>query len=110
MDEFPDVAEYLRATLGETSSASSAPQQQPSQHLQNAASEELTTDLISQVQQIFVEAEAAGGGVDVGERLTAAVSHSVLEGILAGYQMTTSGVDDSDVQPAKRTRLDDEST
>jgi hypothetical protein len=48
--------------------------------------------------------------VDVDEKLTAAVSHSVLEGIFAGYQMTAEDVDDSDVQPAKRTRLDDEST
>jgi hypothetical protein len=70
-------------------------------------SEELTTNLISQAQQIFVDAEAEGRGVDVDERLTSAVSHSVLEGIFAGYQMTATDVDDSDVQPAKRTRLDD---
>jgi len=96
MDESPDVAEFLRATFGETSSVSSAAHQQPSQHLQNAASEELTTGLLSQAQQIFVDTEAADRGVDVDERLTP-VSYSVLEGIFAAYQMTTEDVDDSDV-------------
>jgi hypothetical protein len=107
MDEFPEVAEYLHSTLGESSSyLSHATQQQPSQYSQNVTSEALTTQLMSQVQRVVEDAEAEGRDVDVNE-LTSVVSQSVLEGVIAGYQMTTTNVDDSDIQPAKRARVDD---
>lgn len=90
MDEFPDVAEYLRATLEETSSSVSSAPQQPPQHLQNTTSEEPSTYLMSQAQQIFID-ETEG---DVDERLRNVVSDLVLEGIFTGYQMTARDSDD----------------
>lgn len=99
-DDFPDVAEYLR---GESSPH--AIQQPPSQHTQNATSEELTENLMAQFQQIIVDAEAEGRELNDGD-VRNIVSQMVFEGMSAGYDMTTKVDDHSDVQPAKRSRLD----
>ena len=99
MDDFPDVAKYLR---GESSPH--AIRQRPSQHMQNATSEELTENFMTQCQQIIVDAEAEGREVNDGD-VRSIVSQFVFEGMSAGYNMTTD-VDDSDQQPAKRSRLD----
>jgi hypothetical protein len=78
---------------------------QPSQHLQNAASDTLTSSLIQSVHDIMQRAEAEGTNPD--QALRAAVSRTVLEGVLAGYEMSTrDDADDSnlDDQRMKRPR------
>jgi hypothetical protein len=107
-EEFPDVADYLRSTLGSLISAtqveSEIPMQQPSQYSQNNASEELTTNLMDSVQRIIQRAEAEGR--DPEEELRSVVSRTVLEGILTGYEMTATGDVPHNDTPAKRSRTD----
>ncbi|KDR76328.1 hypothetical protein GALMADRAFT_247717 [Galerina marginata CBS 339.88] len=92
-DDFPQIADYLRSTLdpsvvplGQTSSA-------PSQHSQNLASEQLTSALMTSVQDIMQRAEAEGR--DPEEELRQAVSRTVLEGVITGFEMST---DDENVR------------
>lgn len=61
--------------------------QQPSQHQQNIASDELTSSLMRSVQDIMERAEAEGRDPD--EELRQVVGRTVLEGVLTGYEMTT---------------------
>jgi len=81
----------------------------PSQHSQDAASEELTTALMSSVRDIIERAEA--GGRDPEEELRQVVSRTVLEGVVTGYTMSTeesSGPRNGshDDTPSKRSRTD----
>ena len=119
-EDFPQVANYLslQAISGQTTTAGTmfeAPsnQQQPSQHQQNIASEELTSSLMQSVQDIIQRAEAEGR--DPEGELREVVGRTVLEGVLTGYKMTTDGnggtTDTHDgrenVNGAKRSRMDD---
>jgi len=104
------VAEYLRSTLGETlrTTQQSTTLEIPSQHSQNAASEELTRVLMSAVQDIIERAETEGR--DPEDELRTVVGRTVLEGVFTGYEMTTLDKNnDSDTQsPSKRSRMDDD--
>ncbi|KAF8992847.1 hypothetical protein BDQ17DRAFT_1392770 [Cyathus striatus] len=117
-EEFGQVAHYLHSLTTSTShpppsSLNSQNPSQPSQHVQNAASEHLTSTLMASVQQIMEHAEAEGR--DPEEELRQAVSRTVLEGMITGFAMSTEedasggrGHDQNGVDsPAKRTRTED---
>lgn len=111
MEEFPDVANYLRS-LSQTSATTALPagtasHPQPSQHLQNVASETLTSSLMQTVGDIMARAEAEGRDPD--EELRQAVSRTVLDGVLTGYEMSEGTGEErtreSDADPSpKRSR------
>ena len=86
---------------------STQPTTLPSQHSQDAASEQLTSSLMSSVQQIMERAQAEGR--DPEEELRQVVSRTVFEGVLTGFEMSTdtSSKDDSGDSPSKRPRRDD---
>lgn len=101
------MAEYLRSTLGETLRTTQQ-STTPSQHSQNAASEELTRVLMSAVQDIIERAETEGR--DPEDELRTVVGRTVLEGVFTGYEMTNLDKNnDSDTQsPPKRSRTDND--
>ncbi|KAF8841762.1 hypothetical protein BDN67DRAFT_948915 [Paxillus ammoniavirescens] len=106
-EDFPDIATFLQNTSSVNPAAAMTFNLQPSQHLQNAASDTLTSSLMQSVHDIMQRAEAEGTNPD--EALRAAVSRTVLEGVLAGYEMSTrDDADDSnlDDQRMKRPRTD----
>jgi len=78
--------------LETTSTASiSAPRNQPSQHSQHVASERLTSALMASVQEIMQRAEVENR--DPEEELRQAVSRTVLEGVVTGFEMSTEEED-----------------
>ncbi|KAF8199578.1 hypothetical protein BJ912DRAFT_1054896 [Pholiota molesta] len=114
-EDFPPIAEYLRSTLDPSALAAQAPPAQaqatasPSEHSQNAATEELTTALMQSVQDIMQRAEAEGR--DPEEELRQAVSRTVLQGVATGFDMSIDNdeprggrSDAQDDTPAKRPR------
>lgn len=108
-EEFLDVANYLRSTLSPSISAtqveSEMPAQRPSQYSQNNASEELTTNFMNSLQGIIQCAETEGR--DLQEELRSAVIRTVLEGMLTGYEMTTTtDGPQNNSAPAKRSKKD----
>ncbi|KAH9481432.1 Ankyrin repeat-containing protein P1E11.10 [Psilocybe cubensis] len=112
-EEFPQIADYLRSTLDPAVLPSTAATTSPSQHSQNLASEQLTSALMSSVQEIMERAEAEGQ--DPEEELRQLVSRTVLEGVVTGYEMTVDSSDTThprdgsaqDGTPSKRPRNDD---
>ncbi|KAH7930190.1 hypothetical protein BV22DRAFT_1001143 [Leucogyrophana mollusca] len=108
-EDFPEVAAYLRSSSNPAESLADAlPHLQPSQHQQNAASESLTSTLMQSVQDIMHRAEAEGR--DPESELREAVSRTVLEGVLTGYEMTTDGAGTDNTEASngvKRPKLDD---
>jgi hypothetical protein len=112
-EDFSQVANYLRSTL-----ASSSPLAQVSnplsQHLQNIASEHLTSELMESVENIIQHAEAEGR--DPEDEIRQVVSRTVLQGVVTGFDMATNVEDDRDRRgsgsdgvngtPAKRPRPD----
>ncbi|KAH7911092.1 hypothetical protein BJ138DRAFT_1151545 [Hygrophoropsis aurantiaca] len=98
-EDFPEVALYLQTIsnprVSGVAGTPSPPVLQPSQHQQNVASESLTTSLMDSVQAIMHRAEMEGR--DPEDELREAVSRTVLESVLTGYEMTT---DDTSVDPA----------
>lgn len=102
-EDYPQISEYLRSTLDPSALAATQTTTLPSQHSQNAASEQLTSALMSSVQEIMERSEAEGR--DPEEELRLAVSRTVVEGVLTGFEMSTdtSSKDDS---PSKRSRTD----
>ncbi|KAF9048720.1 ankyrin repeat-containing domain protein [Panaeolus papilionaceus] len=138
-EDFPQIADYLRSTLPSnlTNSSSSVPTTptsasdpsaslavhlpsaqptlsnltSPSQHSQNAASELLTSALMSQVDEILQRAEAEGR--DPEEELRQVVGRAVIDGVVTGFGMVdqSSQSDDRREQPddstAKRQRMDE---
>ena len=60
--------------------------EQPSQHAQNAVSENLTSSLLQSVQSIIQRAEAEGREVPE-EELRQIVGRAVIEGVITGYGM-----------------------
>ncbi|KAI5982322.1 ankyrin repeat-containing domain protein [Pisolithus albus] len=86
-EDFPDVAVFLRSQLtGQPVAPSEIPISQPSQHQQDTASETLTSALMQSVRDIMQRAETDATNPD--EELRQAVSRAVLEGVLAGYEMS----------------------
>jgi hypothetical protein len=77
----------------------------PSQHSQDAASEQLTSSLMSSVQQIMERAQAEGR--DPEEELRQVVSRTVFEGVLTGFEMSTDTSSTDDAPSSKRPRTDD---
>ncbi|CAE6473495.1 unnamed protein product [Rhizoctonia solani] len=73
-EDFPDVAEYLRSK----SSAPPQPRQQEQEH--EAASEELTSELIAQTEEIVARAEREGR--DPHDEIAALVGRTVLGGMV----------------------------
>ncbi|KAG6830643.1 hypothetical protein H0H92_015540 [Tricholoma furcatifolium] len=111
LEDFPHVSAYLQS-LGpssESNSASASAPEPPSQHAQNAEAEQLTSALMASVAEIMQRAEAEGR--DPEEELRAVVSRTVAEGVLAGYQLTSSSSYDNDAHtqsdsPSKRPKTD----
>jgi len=110
-EDFSHVASYLQSTLtSPTTVQSTHPHPNPpSQHLQNIASESLTSELMASVQDIIRRAEAEGH--DPEEEIRQAVSRTVLQGVVTGFDMTTTQTDSDerrpsaiDATPAKRPR------
>ncbi|KAF5371854.1 hypothetical protein D9615_009569 [Tricholomella constricta] len=102
-EDFPHVASFLRTLVTPSSTSTTNGTAPPSQHQQNAASEQLTNALMASVEDIMQRATAEGRDPD--EELRQAVSRTVLEGVVAGFQMTED--DDVPVEsPAKRPRMD----
>ena len=81
---------------------------QPSQHTQNAASELLTSELISSVQEIMERSEREGTNPD--EELRAAVSRTVIGGVVTGFDLSEAANaarrEDDGHDGAKRPRTD----
>lgn len=115
-EEFPQIADYLRSTIDPSAAgvmATTVATTAPSQHSQNLASEQLTSALMSSVQEIMERTEAEGQ--DPEEELRQLVSRTVLEGVVTGYEMTVDSSDSvnprgdnaQDSTPSKRSRNDD---
>lgn len=82
----------------------------PSQHQQNIATEALTSSLMHSVRGIIERAEAEGRDLD--EELRQVVGRTVLEGVIAGYEMTadseaTHHSEAGSPNGVKRSRTDD---
>ncbi|KAF9565220.1 ankyrin [Agrocybe pediades] len=109
-EDFPQIADYLRSTLDPSTVPLAQVAQSPSQHSQNAASEQLTSALMTSVEEIMRRAEAEGR--DPEEDLRRLVSRTVLEGVATGFEMSIDddtrragdGADDNN--PTKRARTD----
>ena len=112
-EDFNQVATYLQSTLA-TTTVQSTHAPTPSQHLQDIASEHLTSELMASVEVIIQRAEAEGR--DPEEEIRQVVSRTVLQGVVTGFDMTTTGSDSDDRRasatdvdhgtPAKRPRPD----
>jgi uncharacterized protein len=97
-EDFPQVADFLNsltATLtdshdGEPESRDSS--QQISQRSQEAASERLTSSLMSQLSDL-AQNEPIGDESHRDEELRQTVTHVVLESLVTGYTMTNGGTD-----------------
>ncbi|KIO34599.1 hypothetical protein M407DRAFT_240459 [Tulasnella calospora MUT 4182] len=107
-EDAPEVSDYLRsrssAVIPDTSSGGTQPLS-PSQFATDQAAEHLSSELISQVQEIMERAEREG--VDPEEELRKVVGDSLLASIRAGQGM--SGQNDSSAEngdTSKRARLD----
>ena len=83
--------------------------EQPSQHAQNVASENLTSSLLQSVQAVMQRAEAEGREASEDE-LRQIVSRAVIEGVVTGYGMSEQSVQDApqqrDGDDAKRPRTE----
>ncbi|GLB40205.1 putative ankyrin repeats (many copies) [Lyophyllum shimeji] len=113
-EDFPHIASFLQdlhphpapSTNGHLNGG---PPQSPSQHQQNAASEQLTDALMASVEDIMHRAAAEGREPD--DELREAVGRAVLEGVVTGYQMTTDNdtdtAQDAREDAAKRARTDE---
>ncbi|KAL1662697.1 ankyrin repeat-containing domain protein [Schizophyllum commune] len=118
-EDFEEVATFLEGLVSgqangapTNSNATTIPlppaphlQQQPSQHSQNAASEALTSNLMASVQDIMARAEAEGREPDEDE-LRAAVSRTVLEGVVQGFDMSEADNGAREESAEKRQRGD----
>ncbi|KAJ6513331.1 ankyrin repeat-containing domain protein [Mycena sanguinolenta] len=91
-EEFSEVANYLQSVASPASAPTIDIVQQPSQHEQELASEQLTSALMSSVEEIMRRAEAEGR--DPEEELRQVVSRTVLEGVVTGYAMSEPVEDD----------------
>ncbi|KAG6865729.1 hypothetical protein C0991_012375 [Blastosporella zonata] len=106
-EDFPSIAAYLQSLLVSGSGSPPPPSapEAPSQHAQNAEAEHLTASLMDTVADIMRRAEAEGRDPD--DELRAAVSRTVAEGVVAGYQLTAPPNPPSEDSPAKRPKTED---
>ncbi|KAJ6619699.1 hypothetical protein B0H10DRAFT_2216539 [Mycena sp. CBHHK59/15] len=110
-EDFDQVASYLQSVVTPSSvpAPDALPQQQLSQHQQDIASEQLTSTLMTSVEDIMQRAEAEGR--DPEEELRQVVGRTVLEGMVAGYQMSAVVQDDRHAEingaPTKKAKTDD---
>ncbi|KAI0691519.1 ankyrin repeat-containing domain protein [Cerioporus squamosus] len=114
-EDFPEVAAYLRGVAGPTatsvgaSPATTHAPEQPSQHAQNVASENLTSSLLQSVQAVMQRAEVEGREASDDE-LRQIVSRAVIEGVVTGYGMSEQAAQDArqqrDGDDAKRPRTE----
>ncbi|KAJ7903606.1 hypothetical protein B0H14DRAFT_2665580 [Mycena olivaceomarginata] len=108
-EEFSEVANYLQSIASPASAPTIEVLQQPSQREQDLASEQLTSALMSSVEDIMQRAEAEGR--DPEEELRQIVSRTVLEGVVTGYAMSEPVEDDrgADINetPTKKPKTDD---
>lgn len=112
-EEFPAVAAYLRSISNPDQGLSRNDRQnvheQPSQHTQNIASEVLTSELLSTVQEIMERSEREG--TDPDDELRAAVSRTVIGGVVTGFDLgeaANAPRREDDRGGAKRSRRDEE--
>ncbi|KAF9468128.1 hypothetical protein BDZ94DRAFT_1247255 [Collybia nuda] len=110
-EDFPSVARFLESlspSLPDSRIVEDAPTP-PSQHHQNAISEQLTSELMASVQGIMERAEAEGR--DPEDELRQVVSRTVLEGVVSGFEMTTNTEEEqrgpANDSPSKRPKTDD---
>jgi hypothetical protein len=87
-EDFREIASYLETT---STASMPAPRNQPSQHSQHVASEQLTSALMASVQEIMQRAEVENR--DPEEELRQAVSRTVLEGVVTGFEMSNEEED-----------------
>ncbi len=93
-EDFPQVADFLNSlTATLTDSHDGEPENRDSSQLQRsqeAASERLTSSLMSQLSDL-AQNEPIGDESHRDEELRQAVSHVVLESLVTGYTMTNGG-------------------
>ncbi|KAJ7707763.1 ankyrin repeat-containing domain protein [Mycena rosella] len=110
-EEFSEVASYLQSVATPTSAPTIEIVQQPSQREQDMASEQLTSALMSSVEDIMQRAEAEGR--DPEEELRQIVSRTVLEGVVTGYAMSEAVEDERGAEindtPTKKPKTDNDS-
>ncbi|KAI0649256.1 ankyrin [Trametes meyenii] len=111
-EDFPAVAAFLE-NLGDANASGPGGNsvemlEQPSQHAQNAASENLTSSLLQSVQDVMQRAEAEGREASDDE-LRQIVGRAVIEGMVTGYGMGSEagqGREDRNGDDVKRPRTD----
>lgn len=109
-EDFADVASYLQTASGAGTTPAPAQPTPPSQHQQNIASEQLTSSLMGSIQDVMQRAEAEGRDPD--DEIRHIVSRTVVEGVLAGYQMAEGDRGNGESHGpngAKRSRTEDAS-
>ena len=88
-EDFPAVAAYLRSISnpdqGPPRNDQQGAREPPSQHIQNIASESLTSGLMSTVREIMERSEREG--TDPDEELRTAVTRTVVEGVVTGFDL-----------------------
>ncbi|KAJ7739775.1 ankyrin repeat-containing domain protein [Mycena maculata] len=108
-EEFSEVASYLQSVLTPESAPTIEVVQQPSQREQDMASEQLTSALMTSVEDIMQRAEAEGR--DPEDELRQIVSRTVLEGVVTGYAMSEPVEDergaDMNETASKKPKIDD---
>ncbi|KAJ7127040.1 ankyrin repeat-containing domain protein [Mycena epipterygia] len=108
-EEFSEVASYLQSVASPASVPTIEIVQQPSQQEQDRASEELTSALMTSVEDIMRRAEAEGR--DPEDELRQIVSRTVLEGVVTGYAMSEAVEDERGAEinetPTKKPKFDD---
>jgi uncharacterized protein len=113
-EEFPEIAAYLESVEASpdappTTTTSDDDRPPPSQHAQNIATEALTSSLMASAQEIMARAEREG--TDPDRELRAAVSHTVMQGVVDGYQLGSEAGGDRRESPepdAKRRRPEEQ--
>ncbi|KAJ7475803.1 ankyrin repeat-containing domain protein [Mycena latifolia] len=108
-EEFSEVANYLQSVAAPATVPTIEIVQQPSQREQDMASEQLTSALMTSVEDIMQRAEAEGR--DPEEELRQIVSRTVLEGVVTGYAMSEPVEDERGAEinetPTKKAKTDD---
>lgn len=106
------MATYLRSVGGGAAVGGERPpaREQPSQHAQNVASENLTSSLLESVRDVIQRAQAEGREVPE-EELREIVGRAVIEGVITGYGMGADAAEETGPQrrngdDAKRPRME----
>ncbi|KAJ7601016.1 ankyrin repeat-containing domain protein [Mycena floridula] len=104
-EDYPSVADYLRSVLQNIPSFVQGPvaPAAPSQFIQNAASDQLTENLLASLQNIDPQA-------DLEQQLHQAVGRTVIEGVITGYELSQNEADagQPSSETTKKQRRDDD--